>query len=70
MGKSSRTKNRPSTASGEEGAVGPRQPCPCGSGKRYKACHGGAGGGAGAFIARPFEGLAGECDLIALRELV
>ena len=70
MGKSSRTKNRPSTPSGEEGAVGPRQPCPCGSGKRYKACHGGAGGGAGVFVARPFEGLAGECDLIALRELV
>ena len=23
-----------------EGEVGPRQPCPCGSGKRYKACHG------------------------------
>ncbi len=70
MGKSSRTKNRPSAPSGDEGAVGPRQPCPCGSGKRYKACHGGAGGAADVFVARPFEGLAGECDLIALRELV
>lgn len=50
------------------GATGPRQPCPCGSGKRYKACHGGTG--VPAFVARPFAGLASECDLIALRELV
>ncbi len=74
MGKSSRTKNRPATSApatdGAAGAVGPRQPCPCGSGKRYKACHGSAGGAADVFVARPFEGLAGECDLIALRELV
>lgn len=68
MAKKSRTKNRPQqTASGE---VGPRQPCPCGSGKRYKACHGAADGGAGAFVARPFEGLASECDVVAIRELV
>lgn len=53
-----------------EGEVGPRQPCPCGSGKRYKACHGAAGGAAPAFVRRPFEGLAGECDVIAMRELV
>jgi Family of unknown function (DUF5926)/SEC-C motif len=46
--------------------IAPRQPCPCGSGKRYKSCH-----GAGDVpVARPFEGLAGECDWIALRELV
>ncbi|HEY9251104.1 MAG TPA: DUF5926 family protein, partial [Nocardioides sp.] len=45
----------------------PRAACPCGSGKRYKACHGAAGG---AFVGRPFEGLPGECDLVALRELV
>ncbi len=71
MGKSSRTKNRPATSTSTgEGEVGPRQPCPCGSGKRYKACHGSAGGAADVFVARPFEGLAGECDLIALRELV
>ena len=50
--------------------MGPRQPCPCGSGKRYKACHGGADGGAAAFVARPFEGMPSECDVIALRELV
>lgn len=66
MGKRSRTQKRPAPA----GAVGPRQPCPCGSGKRYKACHGAADGGASAFVARPFAGLAAECDLVALRELV
>lgn len=53
-----------------EGEVGPRQPCPCGSGKRYKACHGAASGVTTPFVARPFEGLAGECDVIALREFV
>ena len=44
----------------------PRQPCPCGSGRRYKSCHG-AGDVA---VARPFAGLVGECDWVALRELV
>lgn len=50
--------------------IGPRQPCPCGSGKRYKACHGGPGGAPAAFVKRPFEGLPSECDIVALRELV
>ncbi|GAA3860875.1 DUF5926 family protein [Saccharothrix violaceirubra] len=50
--------------------VNPRQPCPCGSGKRYKACHGGAGGAADVIVSRPFEGLAAEGELIALREFV
>jgi len=67
MGKSSRTKARTIATEGE---VGPRQPCPCGSGKRYKACHGAPGGPAPTFVGRPFEGLPSECDLIALRELV
>lgn len=53
-----------------EGAVGPRQPCPCGSGKRYKNCHGGAKGSADVIVTRPFEGLAAEGDLVALREFV
>ncbi len=53
-----------------EGGVGPRQPCPCGSGKRYKACHGAAGGAADVIVTRPFEGLASECELVALREFV
>jgi hypothetical protein len=68
MGKKSRVKNRQeATPTGE---VGPRQPCPCGSGRRYKACHGSADGPAQTYVARPFAGLASECDLIALRELV
>jgi hypothetical protein len=50
--------------------INPRQPCPCGSGKRYKACHGASGGPVDIPVARPFEGLAGECELVALREFV
>jgi Family of unknown function (DUF5926)/SEC-C motif len=69
MGKKSRLKTR-SEAPTTPGEVGPRQPCPCGSGKRYKACHGDPSGAATTFVSRPFEGLASECDLIALRELV
>ncbi|GAA1950360.1 DUF5926 family protein [Nocardioides panacihumi] len=48
--------------------VGPREPCPCGSGKRYKVCHGVPG--ATTFVKRPFAGLPQECDLVAMRELV
>lgn len=66
MAKRNRNQPAPPLAPGE---VGPRQPCPCGSGKRYKACHG-APGGAQVFVKRPFEGLASECDVVALRELV
>lgn len=68
MGKKSRNKKQ-QTETRAAGEVGPRQPCPCGSGKRYKACHGAPGGGQ-VFVKRPFEGLASECDIIALRELV
>jgi hypothetical protein len=68
MAKKSRTKTRPHPAT--EGEVGPRQPCPCGSGKRYKACHGAAGGAPAPFVNRPFEGLPSECDIVAMRELV
>ena len=64
MAKRSRTKARDRAGEGE---IGPREPCPCGSGKRYKACHGSAGG---AYVARPFAGLASERDLVALREFV
>jgi hypothetical protein len=69
MGKKSRVKTR-SAAGTTPGAVGPRQPCPCGSGKRYKACHGDPSGVVQTFVSRPFEAMASECDLIALRELV
>ncbi|MFI6285590.1 DUF5926 family protein [Streptomyces sp. NPDC051018] len=51
--------------------VGAREPCPCGSGRRYKACHGRTATHAVTeLVQRPFEGLAGECDWVALRELV
>ena len=51
--------------------VGLREPCPCGSGRRYKACHGrSVDRGLPAFVARPFAGLPGEADWVALRELV
>jgi hypothetical protein len=53
-----------------EDGINPRQACPCGSGKRYKACHGAPGGVTELAVARPFEGLAGECELVALREFV
>lgn len=56
---------------GEIPVVGAREPCPCGSGRRYKACHGRAAAQAvSELVHRPFEGLAGECDWVALRELV
>jgi hypothetical protein len=48
--------------------VGGREPCPCGSGKRYKACHGKAA--PAAFVARPFAGLPDEPEWVALREIV
>lgn len=51
--------------------VGLREPCPCGSGKRYKACHGKARNRESvAHVSRPFEGLASECDWVAFREIV
>jgi hypothetical protein len=73
MGKKSRVKARSHTPEGPGAAapeIGPRQPCPCGSGRRYKACHGSADGPAPTYVARPFEGLPGECDLIAMREII
>jgi Family of unknown function (DUF5926)/SEC-C motif len=71
MGKKSRQRNRTDAPSTDPaGAVGPRQPCPCGSGRRYKACHGSAAGAPPVFVARPFEGLPSEGDLVALREFV
>ncbi|WP_326796946.1 SEC-C domain-containing protein [Streptomyces sp. NBC_01808] len=56
---------------GDIPVVGAREPCPCGSGRRYKACHGRAAAQAVTeLVRRPFEGLPGECDWVALRELV
>jgi hypothetical protein len=50
--------------------VGMREPCPCGSGRRYKACHGRSASAVFVGPARPFEGLASECDIVAMREIV
>ncbi|MFD5785791.1 DUF5926 family protein [Streptomyces sp. NPDC127037] len=71
-------KKRPQTKAGKQQlkdgeipVVGAREPCPCGSGRRYKGCHGRAAAQAVTeLVQRPFEGLAGECDWVALRELV
>jgi hypothetical protein len=68
MGKKARLRTQ--AAEPEPGAVSPRQPCPCGSGRRYKACHGRPGGAPAPFVARTFAGLPGEWDLVALREIV
>jgi hypothetical protein len=75
MGKKStrrRTAGAARTAvTGEVPVVAGREPCPCGSGRRYKACHGrDAGQAAEAYVPRPFQGLAGECDWVAMREIV
>jgi len=77
MGKSSRRQqstSRQSTSvdAAEVPVVGQREPCPCGSGRKYKACHGRtiAIAAAGQHVARPFAGLPGEVDWVALREVV
>ncbi|MGW5540175.1 DUF5926 family protein [Streptomyces sp. NPDC003998] len=63
--------DRPQLSDAEVPVVGAREPCPCGSGRRYKACHGRAAAHAVTeLVQRPFEGLPGECDWVALRELV
>jgi Family of unknown function (DUF5926)/SEC-C motif len=77
MAKSSRTSSptrqtlAPREVRGDVPVVSGREPCPCGSGRRYKACHGRqAARAADALVLRPFEGLAGEGDWVALREIV
>lgn len=51
--------------------VGAREPCPCGSGKRYKLCHGRqARAAATTLVLRPYQGLPAEADWVALREIV
>lgn len=63
MGKKTRTRAAAAATDGEN----PRRPCPCGSGKRYKACH---GAGDDVIVIRPFEGLTAEPDLVAMREFL
>lgn len=72
MASSSRRRVAPGALADQDvPVVGPREPCPCGSGKRYKQCHGRrAQSEAVTLVRRPFEGLTGECDWVALREIV
>lgn len=74
MSKRSRVRQRadvgPQQTDELSSAVGPRQPCPCGSGRRYKHCHGRESGAPAPFVARTFAGLPSECDWVALREVV
>jgi hypothetical protein len=65
--KTKRVRGTSTAADSDPGTLNPRQPCPCGSGKRYKACH---GSGDEVIVLRPFAGLVAECDLVALREFV
>ncbi|GDY31175.1 DUF5926 family protein [Gandjariella thermophila] len=67
---SKRTAVRRAGKAGSREGINPRQPCPCGSGRRYKACHGSAGGAEDVLVTRPFAGLAAEPELVALREFV
>jgi hypothetical protein len=62
-----RTTTRRPAAPRPAGEVNPKAPCPCGSGRRYKHCH---GSGYTPPVRRPFEGLPSEVDWVALRELV
>src|ERR1700730_16556925 len=61
---------------GEVPVVGGRDACPCGSGRRYKACHGREAAHPSAQPAAtpgarpPFAGLPGPSDINAMRELV
>jgi hypothetical protein len=50
--------------------VGGREPCFCGSGRRYKACHGRDRGEPVALNPRPFAEFTAELDLIALHTFV
>jgi hypothetical protein len=71
MGKRSKTPRAAATTStAEVPVVGLREPCPCGSGRRYKACHGRTAAATLVGPTRPFEGMASECDLVAMREIV
>src|SRR5262245_40001080 len=72
MGKQARLRAARASASrvtGEIPTVGSREPCPCGSGLKYKDCHGRAAQ-RDRLATRPFEGLPSEGDWIALREFV
>jgi hypothetical protein len=66
MARSTTRKHSSAPAAAPEG-INPKAPCFCGSGRRYRHCH---GSGYAPPVTRPFEGLPGEADWVALRELV
>jgi len=71
MAKKNKDSQVAATTEADVPVVGLREPCPCGSGRRYKACHGRSAAEASAtLVRRPFEGLANETDWICLREIV
>jgi len=61
------SRKRSSAPAAATDGINPKAPCPCGSGRRYKHCHGSDYAPA---VTRPFEGLPGEADWVAMRELV
>jgi hypothetical protein len=61
------SRKRSSAPAAAPEGINPKAPCPCGSGRRYKHCH---GSGYAPPVIRSFEGLPGEADWVALRELV
>lgn len=63
----SATRKRSAAPAAGDGGISPKAPCPCGSGRRYRHCH---GSGYAPPVIRPFEGLPGEEHWVALRELV
>src|SRR4051795_3114852 len=63
----SRKRSSVATKPAPAGEINPKATCPCGSGRRYKHCH---GSGYAPPVTRPFEGLPGEPHWVALRELV
>jgi hypothetical protein len=72
MGRKQRPATRPrQLADGESvPVVGGRESCPCGSGRRYKACHGREQADVVPLNPRPFADFGSELDLIALHTFV
>ena len=60
---------RPPSPDADVPVVGGREPCPCGSGRRYKACHGKAAATQHRVV-RPFAGMASEPDWVAMHDLI
>src|SRR4051812_23093283 len=61
------SRKRSSAPAALPAGINPKAPCFCGSGRRYKHCH---GSGYAPPVSRPFEGLPGEADWVAMRELL